>query len=258
MASTLLVLDYPGRRAEAHISDLGLDAHGYELLSLLDAPLPDEVTGRKYTKALAGRHSLEGRKATAVLAYCAAAPLAQELALHLVEAGHPPLPLILFNATPGTAAGVAHDYTAILEQLVTTPPGERATALDLPKLLESPCDLIRAMNAELDRIVRQSLVDDLYGEEEVTEASTQIVSVYLDLMRHQIAAHHSTAPAWGGDAVNIVSAGHPFQSDWTGVRRSHVVQVECAPAELLSHAETRDHVLAYLASSTHDDREVHP
>ncbi|MFJ9033261.1 hypothetical protein ACIRQP_33055 [Streptomyces sp. NPDC102274] len=253
MARTLLVLDYPGRRTEAHISDLGLDAHGYELLDLLAAPLPDEVTGREYAKALAGRHSLEGREVTAVLAYCAAAPLAQELARYLVEAGHPPLPLIFFNATPGTAVGVAHDYTAILEQLGAAPPGEPATGLDLPRLLQSPRDLIHAMNGELDRIVRQSLVGDLYDEEEVNEASAQIVAVYLDLLRHQIAAYHSAAPAWGGDAVNVVSAGHPIQSDWAGARRTHVVRVDCAPAELLSRSETRDSVLAHFPSHPHED-----
>ena len=104
------------------------------------------------------------------------------------------------------------------------------------------------MSGELDAVVRASLVDDLYDEEEVTEATAQIVAVYLDLLRYQIAAYHSTAPAWGGDAVNIVSAGHSFQDDWVGACSTRLVRVECSPTELLSRPETRDGVLAYLPS----------
>nr|AJV88385.1 MfnM [Streptomyces drozdowiczii] len=230
------------------MSDLGLDQHGYELLDLLRTPLPDEVTGREYTKVLADRHALEDREVTAVLAYCAAAPLAQELARHLVEASHPPPPLIFFNATPSAADSVRDDYTTILEQLGDSLPVTPVTGLDLPKLLPSPHDLVHAMRGELDAVVRQSLVDDAYDEEEITEAAAQIVSVYLDLLRFQISACHSTAPAWGGDVVNIVSAGHAFQSDWAGARTTRLVRVECTPAELLSRPETRDGVLAHLPS----------
>ncbi|MFE4261105.1 hypothetical protein [Streptomyces sp. NPDC056883] len=247
MVRTLLALDYPGRRAEAKIADLGLEAHGFEVAHLLTAPLPDELTGRAYAEKLFSTHGVADREIAGVLAYCASAPLAQELARHMVEAGSEAPPLFFFDAAPLTAQDITDDYTAVLRQIDASGFEESGSQTDVASLIGTPEELVAAMREEMTRYARNSLAEDLFDDEEVALASEQIVRVYLDLLTHQIAAYHGAAPAWGGDVVNIVSAGNAFQGDWPGARATRVVRTAHERASLLADPATRDTVLSLLA-----------
>ncbi|MFF4850330.1 hypothetical protein [Streptomyces sp. NPDC001194] len=247
MVRTLLALDYPGRRAEAKIADLGLEAHGYEVAQLLTAPLPDALTGREYAQELLRAHGLAEREPAAILAYCASAPLAQELARHMVEAGRQAPPLVFFDAAPLTAQDITDDYATVLRQIDASAFEESGSRTDVASLIGTPEELVGAMREEMTRYARNSLAEDLFDEEEVELAAEQIVRVYLDLLTHQIAAYHGSAPAWGGDVVNIVSAGNPFQGEWPGARATRVVRTARDRAGLLADATTRDTVLSLLA-----------
>ncbi|WP_327066376.1 hypothetical protein [Kitasatospora sp. NBC_01302] len=77
--------------------------------------------------------------------------------------------------------------------------------------------------------------------------------MYLDLLTHQVAAYHGSAPAWGGDVVNVVSADSPFQGEWPGARNTRVERVATDRPTLLADAHTREVVVAVLAESAGRD-----
>jgi hypothetical protein len=75
----VLAVDFPGRREEARVADLDLEAAGFEVRYLLEESLSQASDARGYAADLLAVAGLGGRRPEAVLAYCMAAPLAQEV-----------------------------------------------------------------------------------------------------------------------------------------------------------------------------------
>src|SRR5438105_2599228 len=110
----LLVVDYPGRRDEARVADLGLESAGWDVHYLLAAPMGRDLTCREYALRLLNGH--RPAHATAILAYCTGGPIAQEIA---ARAGpdRVPLPLILFDGAPSRPELIARDFRAAAAQV---------------------------------------------------------------------------------------------------------------------------------------------
>ncbi|MET8022329.1 hypothetical protein, partial [Streptomyces decoyicus] len=108
---TVLVLDYPGRRVEARIEELGLEEHGYDVRYLLSQPLPRHHLAADYAEALLATHPVLD-DVRAVLAFCMAAPLAQEVAARISC----PL-LVFFDGEPSSPEAIRCEFRQIQRSL---------------------------------------------------------------------------------------------------------------------------------------------
>lgn len=235
----LLVLDYPGRRDESRISNLGLESDGWDVRYLLEAPHERELTSAEYAARLTHRYGLFGSDVAAVLAYCMAAPIAQEIAASLGT------PLILFDGEPSTAEAVERELGVAMTQLggarkVPDPPTEA-------QLRSEPAECVERMRQILVRLGAGALREDGADEQEAAIHAGQVAGFYLDWLVYLVAAHNTSWPAWGGTVFHVVSRGHTFTRDWPGAEAMQLRYVDSGRNELLNHPDTNRLVREFLA-----------
>lgn len=257
MASgSIVVIDYPGRRDEARIASLELEGCGWDVRYLLTAPLGRELTSRDYALGLARRHELTDPAAsasiTAVLAFCAAAPIAQDLLAALGSRSRP-VPLLLFDGEPSPPQNIARDFRAAAAQLAATPRDAAAIGV-APEtftsacLTERPAYCVEHWRYCLTALARRALEADGAGEDEAEEDAAAVVEHYLDWFVYLVAAHNTTWPAWPGHVYHIASRAHGYTADWPGSAATTVTRVNADRNDLLRFPETRERVLSFLAS----------
>lgn len=239
----LLVVDYPGRRDEDRIADLGVEAGGFEFRSLLTEPFVRASTAAGYAAELVRRSGPFPAETTAVLAYCMAAPIAQEVAA-LISAGRSPVPLVLFDGEPATAAAVHEQYlvtaTQMASRLGTGSPG---TAIDLTRMTDllsrAPEAAIELMRDSLVELGVTALADDA-DDEEAADIAADVAEFYLDWLVHLVAAHNASWPPWGGDVLHVMSRDHAHVVDWPGAADTRRVRLDVPRPRLLSTAAARE------------------
>jgi hypothetical protein len=233
-ASVLLVLDYPGYRPEARVDELGLPRNtGLRVAELLRAPLPTAVTAAGYAAELLARRP-EG-EIGAVLAYCAAAPLATELVAQTGTDDRRP-PLVLFDAEPTTVSSLLDAYRDTLTQLgVAATPQEAAT---LAALAHRPEEFIAIARRNLIAHVSRTLLADGCDPGEVDLAAQLTTDSCTDWLTHLLAALHAPPPKRSGPVLRITSADVPGGD----------LRIPCERTSLLRDPRTREAVLSFLAS----------
>jgi hypothetical protein len=250
----LLELDYPGRREEARIADLALESRGFSVRGLLGPPFVRDLTAAAYADRLVARHGPFG-DVDAVLAYCMAAPIAQEVAAR-VSAGRDPVTMILFDGEPATPAAVADQYLTTVEQVAeqfgTSAVANSAESVDPAALSARPAETLEWMRGNLVRLAAGALADDCDDgggggdDDDALETAEALAEFYLDWLAHLIAAHNASWPAWGGDVYHIVSSEHAFVGNWPGARATTLFRCEVARRDLLSRPEVADLVASCL------------
>lgn len=249
--ATVLVLDFTGRRAEAPISALGLERHGYTVRYLLEPPFPLALTAAEYADRLWQDHGPFGAEVRAVLAYCMAAPIAQHLLAAITAATGVELPLVLFDGEPATPQSLRDQYLLAankLGELLGLAEGERSPAvtLDAAVLRDNPSEAVRRMRDGLlglgARVAAQRPEDADAARLETLEIS----EFYLDWLIHLVAAHNAEWPAWGGPAVQIASRDHRCVPDWPGATGTETVRVGATRNELLHDPQVASVVSAIL------------
>lgn len=245
---TLLIVDYPGRRPEGRIGDLSLESHGFQLQEVLTHPLPEATIGHAYAKQLAASLTPLRERLAGVLAYCAGAPIAQEFAQLLVEAGHQPPPLVLFDAAPCTPQDIREYYTESLRR-VGSSLREEEIPCELPGRIEDPAGVRDAFRHDLSRRATDVLASEGFRKSEVAAQVDEVVNVYVDYLGYLLAAHHATSPMWGGDVMHVVSSGHGFRSAWPGARSTWTVPVATDRASLMFSEEVRNAAVSFLEPS---------
>lgn len=240
---TLILLDYPGRRRTGRLADLSLEEEGFACQYLLSPPLPDALTGRSYAKVLRERLGSTGAP-LAILAYCAAAPLAQELAQLIAESENESLPLILFDAAEGSLTSIVECWSSAAKQIQKDAPS--TVTIDATSLAHDPSDFLDQARRELISRAQRAL--SLEGRDglEIKSDIEAMVAGYIDFLNYLIAAYLVSRPHWGGDVFHIVSADHAGASDWSGARRTVTVRVPCDSSRLLRSPLTRRAVLSLL------------
>jgi hypothetical protein len=248
---SVLVLDYTGRRPEAPVSELNLESRGYTVHYLLNPPFPRRLSADAYARELLDRLGSVG-DVRAVLAYCMAAPIAQELAAAVHAVTGRALPLILFDGEPASTSGVQEQYEIALRKLGDllgvdparlTPPAplvERA-------LREHPEKELQAMRAGLLRVGEIAAADAPDDSEDVMADAEAITEYYLDWLSHLVAAHNTSWPAWGGPAYQIASHGHECGSSWPSATRTVTVPIDTSRIDLMKEGRTAEAVVSILA-----------
>ncbi|MFF3616778.1 hypothetical protein [Streptomyces sp. NPDC002580] len=245
-APVLLVFDYPGRRPEARVSDLRLENDGYDVRQLMCPPLPREASAAAYAEHALATAGVPAVAVHAVLAYCMAAPLAQEAA---AITGCPRL--LLFDGEPSTPKAVETEYRGLLTSVgapSALPPWWSG------ELIEERSDaFLTYSERHLTESVRRSLVDqedpDSAGDD---EAFAPLVGSFLDWLAYLVAAHRTDHPAWGGTVVNVLSRQQPEVLAWPGARTTRSVRVDTAREDLLTGTITRRLVLEALDTPRRD------
>ncbi|GGN01313.1 hypothetical protein [Streptomyces fuscichromogenes] len=242
MADTLVVLDFPGRRAEARLSDLRLQDRGWHVLYPISEPFSRAVDPSEYVAHLARRCA--GAEIRAVLAYCMAAPLARDLAVRLGGVDTP-LPVVFFDGEPGTGTEVRDTVRVIVRQLTGGPAddldGELTAALADAGLRDRP---ERAMELLADRMIRlgaEVFREDGLDQDEAVAAATRVSGFYLDWIAFLVASFRAGSPApRAGSVTHVRSADQPVSDDWIDARSLDVHVVDCVRADLLADPRTRE------------------
>jgi len=241
---TLLVLDFPGRRPEAPISAMNLDRAGYDCTYLLTSPLPTALSTPAYAGELCARPLPD--QADGLVAYCAAAPLAVEVAGRLAGAAES-APIVLLDPQPTPPNEINREYLDVVRQVEGRSPAlERPPLLDIEGLLATPATLVECIGADLRR--RAQLALAAYGVH-VNEASGPVegvVGVYVEWLTFLVAAHHGAPPAVRGPVLQVISRNHLDDAGWLGATDLRTVRIDSDRPELAAHPQARAAVLDFL------------
>ncbi|GAA2048399.1 hypothetical protein GCM10009839_62450 [Catenulispora yoronensis] len=245
----LLVLDYPGRRPEARISDLRLEESGYDVRYLMQPPLPREPSTAGYVAEFLPDADVSS-PVHAILTYCGASALGQELAL---RTGCPHL--LSFNAELCTPRTIGTEYRALLES-VTGDPVALPPWWDPALLADRSDDFLKRCEAHLLDHIRQSLAaqfgadpaDPTAAEDlrEAEEALIPLLDGFLDWLAYLAASHRADHPAVDTDVISFLSQDQPAVDPWPGARSTRTIRVDTTRDDLLAHAATRGLVLEAL------------
>ncbi|MFE2945093.1 hypothetical protein ACFXKG_39610 [Streptomyces sp. NPDC059255] len=249
----VLVLDYPGRRVEARVADLGLEKDGYDVRYLLSRPLPRDACSAEYAQTLLRPISDLGLEVHAVLAYCMAAPIAQDVAV-LTSSPR----IILFDATPSSAEAITEELKKILTSF-------SVDSASMPVwwsrgLLEERTGTALRMSEEfLFESIRHALFADMIGPDAaqgmtqdalaVDETTLSLVGSFADWLAHLIASYRADFPSYGGQVFNVVSLNHHVAHDRLGGGTGKTIRMATSQAKMLADEETRHHVLEILSGA---------
>lgn len=244
----LLVFDYTGRRAEAPVSALGLEDLGFDVRYLLAPPYPTAYTAADYAAQLLERHGpFEG--VAAALAYCMAAPIAQEM-LALWSAT-PPVPMIVFDGEPATPTAIESEYRLAerkLAGLLDLPLADAAgpAVVDEERLRRSPADLVDDMCRKLLEMGKRAAEAGTCDPEDAYADAAEVAAHYRNWFCHLVSAHGTTWPPLRGELVQLVSREHRLTHPWPGAEGSRTARLPAGRNDLLAHPDTRSAVLSLL------------
>jgi hypothetical protein len=242
----LLVVDYPGRRPEAHVRDLGIEAAGWDVRYLVNPPLIRNLDAAGYAAALVDRHAPPA-DATAVLAYCTGGAIAQELASILDRNGRP-LPMVLFDGAPSRPALIARDFHAALGEVSgrATEQAGRADLLSAEQLTDGREKSFASMRHELVRAATEVLHADGFDGEEAASVAEQSCAVYLDWLAYLVAGYNTTRPRFDGEILHLVSRRHIFVEPPPGCDAYDLRRIDASAEDLLRTPEVRARTEEFL------------
>jgi hypothetical protein len=240
----LLVLDYPGRRPEAHISELRLDRSGFECREVLTSPMPTALTTVAYARELYAQQRPD--RPVALVAYCAAAPLAVAMAA-LLAGPAAPVPIVLLDPQQTPPSEILHEYHEVVSQVERRAPDvERPPLLDIERLLATPETLVKRIGEDLRLRAKLALAAFGFGGADVSGPVESVVGVYIEWLTFLVAAHYDEQPAPTGPVLQVLSQSHPADAGWLGATDLRTVRVPCERPELAVDAHARAAILAFL------------
>lgn len=245
----LIGLDYPGRRPEAHISDLHLD-RDFDCRDLLTYPLPTELDTPSYAKHLVLRSGLADGKAAAVVSYCATAPLA--IAAATLAAGPDgPLPIVFLDPSQCNRRHIIGGYGSVVRQIEgqdLLP--DRPQPLDVAALLANPTALVKRIDEDLRHRARLALMRDGFDEAEASGPLDHVVGTYVQWLTYLVAVHRREQPAPLRERLQVISRNHAQEAAWLNLGATRTVRINCSRTSLARQERTRDVVVDFLKRVT--------
>jgi hypothetical protein len=237
-ASGIVVgLDYPGRRESAALAALDWTSIGVRFMPLIRTRPPAAASGRQYAADLRDEIRVDRGDIVAIAAFCAAGPLAHELAQLLVEAAARPSPLILFDVDPCPASSVMDGFDTCLRQTAQQDIRPELREALHTAIADGPESFLALAEATLTDEIRSALRDEGIDDDPV---AAELLMSYLNYLGYLVAAHHSTRPRWGGEVYHIMSGHHPDSGPWPGATRTHSFRLDVDAARLLNSPMTTD------------------
>ncbi|TMR21951.1 hypothetical protein [Nonomuraea zeae] len=193
----MLTLDFPGPRSRHRLRRLEIAAPGVQVVHLLDAVRPRDVTARAYARTLLDSAGLAGREVSAIVAHCAAASIARELDRLLRRAGRAGPRLYAINPEPAdldTAAGTLRTFL--------TEAGSPAGPDDEP--------LTRAaIGRAEERLFLSHLAEGGRETPGMARMARELAAAQADWVTYLAAAGDPDAPPTGAAEVHVTSRDHP-------------------------------------------------
>jgi hypothetical protein len=240
----LLVLDFPGRRPEAHVSEMQLDRHGFACTEVLTHPMPAALSTPAYAAELCARQRLE--RPQAMIAYCATAPLAVAMA-ELLTGPEGQLPIVLLDPQRTPASEFLREYQEVVRQVEGQATDvDRPPLLDVERLLATPQVLVERIGEDLRLRARLALASYGFAGADVAGPVENLVGVYVEWLTFLVAAHHDEQPAPRGPVLQVISREHPADASWLGAADLRTVRVPCDRAELAVNAKARAAIIDFL------------
>lgn len=247
----IIVFDYPGRRAEAAVSDLELAAEGLTISNLLKAPLPTALTADSYAAALFAAEPSRHKDRATFLAYCASSAVAVAYGRLVAGESRRKPSLVCFDAGPCTLKDLEDCYWNAVNQIERGQAGSRsAVSVPVASLADRPEELIGAVREDLSRRMMRALAADGITGSEVIKPVSRTVESVISWLTHLIACRHSSAAYRDGVVLNVISQDHEDQAEWFTGAEVLTVRVNCSRVDLLRHPETRAIVLSFLRDSS--------
>lgn len=241
---SLLILDYPGRRPEAHLDELGLEDLGFECRYLLTSPMPDEVTCERYARALADGFGAGDGTVRGVISYCAAAPLATELAA--LASRDRPVPVVLLDPFDCDEHHIAGQYALVARQIDSGGPrGDGPPLLDVAAGIGEPRELATRITRDLSDRAKRSLEgggDDLDAE----EMAALVVRMYVDWLKFLLAVYHRPRDARQAVVLHVASSQGTPGPQWPGAVEAETATIGCEHADLARSQETRKVIIEFI------------
>ncbi len=240
----LLVLDFPGRRPEAHVSEMRLDRYGFACTDVLTSPMPTALTTPAYAGELCARQRLD--RPLALIAYCATAPLAVAMA-ELLAGPDGPVPIVLLDPQRTSPSEFLREYQEVVRQVegrVTD--AERPPLLDVERMLATPEVLVERIAEDLRLRARLALASYGFAGADVSGPVENLVGVYVEWLTFLVAAHHDGQPPPRGQVLQVISRGHPADAGWLGATDLRTVRIPCDRPELAVDAEARTAIVDFL------------
>jgi hypothetical protein len=252
MPGQLLVVDYPGRRDESRIADLTLEADGWDVRYLVTEPIIRELTSTDFAAQLVARGEPFAPDIVAILAYCSAASIAQDLAIQL-GMGRSPIPLLLFDGEPSPPENLTRDFGRAAANLCQVPTVDGVaggvTTLTAAALTDRPAACVELMRGRLAELAATAFRADGADDEEAVAAGAASAEFYLDWLVYLVAAHNTSWPCWGGAVHHIASRAHAHTPQWPGSASTTLRRVDSTRNDLFHHPETRRLALSVLYGS---------
>jgi hypothetical protein len=229
------------------VRDLRLEQAGWDAVYLLRPPFGRDTTSRDYAAALTRRHGPFGADVYAVLAYCMAAPIAQEITAALNATGVP-APLLLFDGEPVTAEVVAREVRLAEDRVRGTGARAGLPAWTTERLAADPDGYVELLRRGLVELGAEHAGD----EEDAADAA----EFYLDWLVYMLAGHNAAWSRLDHEVWHITSRDHTFTGDWPGAPATRSYRVPAPRDTLLAHPDTRElvrdllHRLASASRST--------
>ncbi|MEW9552344.1 hypothetical protein [Nonomuraea sp. NPDC050783] len=226
----VMTLDFPGPQSRHRVRRLGLEATGADVIHLLDTARPRELTAGAYARALLRSAEPAGSRVTAIVTYCAAAPIARELARLLGGAGRGEPRLYAINPEESSMGLAVETLRSFLS----------AAGHDGP--VASPLTRT-AIDGAADALLRAHLAAGGQAAPEVLRMAGELAAAQADWVSYLAAAGDESAPPTGAGEVHITSGDHACPPSCVA---GHVV-IGASTAELFADREL---VAALLKEAT--------
>ncbi|WP_100525564.1 hypothetical protein [Mycobacteroides abscessus] len=254
--TTLIVVDYPGRRPEGHIADLGLDAPWLRVDFALVHPFAVDVSVAAFVKQMVANIRLSNSSAISVAAYCMAAPLAQELVAFLSNLGYRVNSLVFLDGVPGRYEAVAEAVRNALEDIA----GHRISlekwrdiSLDEYQLRLRPAAFFATVRDAIVGCARAELLSEGDDQNSAEIGAIEATKGYLEWIGYLSASYRCSFPPIDSEMIHLVSRDHELIESWPGAKSTRLVKIDCDRASLLQARQTKDAVYAVIAPSGYPD-----
>ncbi|MER6288600.1 hypothetical protein [Streptomyces sviceus] len=251
---TILIVDYVGLRSEPPLTALRLEDYGFRVVEILRPPYVRAFDAAGYASALIEPHTDAGSDVAAVVTYCMAGSIAQEVAARLSTPRYE-VPLVVLDGEPSTGEAIQEQWGTALRRIAQMVGADVAhdvtRALSDDELLSRPREIAREIHDSMTSIGAQQHPD---GEGPGVARDVGIFAEWFsDWLVYLIAAHNAQWPYWGGDVLQLISKSHPV-AGWVGSRSEEVVEISTDRDGLVLDPGVKAAVLSFLAERIRDGR----
>lgn len=240
-------VDYPGRRKEGSVRDLGLEQSGFAV----DYPLTDYQPVRRpddgYLTALFDTASARCDRPDVVIGYCTASVLAHGLS-RLVEkhTGIRPATVIIEGRTPTDDLVVESVRASLLQVEIDEARADELCSAALADLHQKPGSSLLRIEDALRDAVRRTLADDGIPAAESELIIEQLIARHLRWLTHLVGALEAAQETPAAPILRLSSNGSQLPAELSTAAVDATLAVGVSPEDLLKSNDVSQGIARWL------------